>query len=171
MLWVILNKSWKQHSMKQQLSGHLPPISNIIQDEQDMHDTAYIYNITHKCWNSIILNILQGSRCSLVSYQEHLFLHGLQWVYSKPHQMRWENIKLRRAILLLLHLFTITFTCFFFIFYIFLQTYRLQCKTLYHQILNSILISSHKSSFISLLNKCLSNISPHCPHIYSKFTI
>ena len=34
------NKSWKQHSTKQQLYGHQPSISKIIQDEQDMQDTA-----------------------------------------------------------------------------------------------------------------------------------
>ena len=28
MLWAILNKSWRQHSTKQQLYGHLPPIMN-----------------------------------------------------------------------------------------------------------------------------------------------
>ena len=37
---VVLNKSWKQHLKKQQLYGHLPPISQIIQDEQDMLGTA-----------------------------------------------------------------------------------------------------------------------------------
>ena len=31
MLWAILNKSWKQHPTKQQLYGHLPPITKTIQ--------------------------------------------------------------------------------------------------------------------------------------------
>ena len=31
MLQAILNKSWKQHPMKQQLYGHLSPISKTIQ--------------------------------------------------------------------------------------------------------------------------------------------
>ena len=30
MLWAILNKSWRQHSTKQQLYGHLPPITKTI---------------------------------------------------------------------------------------------------------------------------------------------
>ena len=40
MLCTVLNKSWKQHSTKQHLYGHLPPISQTIQDEQFMWDTA-----------------------------------------------------------------------------------------------------------------------------------
>ena len=31
MLWAILNKSWRQHHIKQQLYGHLPPITKTIQ--------------------------------------------------------------------------------------------------------------------------------------------
>ena len=40
MLKVVLNKSWKQHLSKQQLYGHLPPISYYIQNEQDMQGIA-----------------------------------------------------------------------------------------------------------------------------------
>ena len=35
MLRAILNKSWRQHPTKQQLYGHLPPITKTIQDMQD----------------------------------------------------------------------------------------------------------------------------------------
>ena len=37
MLWAIMNKSWKQHLIKQQLHGHLPPISKTIQIRQTRH--------------------------------------------------------------------------------------------------------------------------------------
>ena len=37
MLQAILNKSWKQHPMKQQLYGHLPPISKTVQIRQTRH--------------------------------------------------------------------------------------------------------------------------------------
>ena len=37
MLWAILNKSWKQHSRKEQLYGHQPPISKTIQIRQTRH--------------------------------------------------------------------------------------------------------------------------------------
>ena len=37
MLWAILYKSWKQHPTKQQLYGHLSPISKIIQIRQTRH--------------------------------------------------------------------------------------------------------------------------------------
>ena len=44
MLWVILNKSWKQHPTKQQLYGHHPPISKTIQTRR----TRYAGH----CWGS-----------------------------------------------------------------------------------------------------------------------
>ena len=37
MLPAILNKSWRQHSKKQQLYGHLPPISKTIQVRRTRH--------------------------------------------------------------------------------------------------------------------------------------
>ena len=37
MLQAILNKSWRQHSTKQQLYGHLPPITKTIQVRQTRH--------------------------------------------------------------------------------------------------------------------------------------
>ena len=40
MLWVVLNKSREQRSIKQQLYDHLPTISQTIQDEQNMYVTA-----------------------------------------------------------------------------------------------------------------------------------
>ena len=33
---AVLKKSWKQYPTKKQLYGHFPPISQTIQDEQDM---------------------------------------------------------------------------------------------------------------------------------------
>ena len=41
MLWVILNKSWKQHPTKQQLCSHLPPISKTIQIRLTWHAGHY----------------------------------------------------------------------------------------------------------------------------------
>ena len=40
MLRAVLNKSWKQHPTKQQLYGHLPPILQTINDEQDIQDSV-----------------------------------------------------------------------------------------------------------------------------------
>ena len=37
MLWTILNKSWRQHPTKQQLFGHLLPITKTIQVRQTRH--------------------------------------------------------------------------------------------------------------------------------------
>ena len=53
MLHTVLNKSWKQHSTKQQLYGHIPLISQIIQVRQ----TKYVGH----CWISkkeLISNVL-----------------------------------------------------------------------------------------------------------------
>ena len=44
MLWAILNKSWKQQSTKQQLYGHLPPISKTIKISQTRD--------AWQCWRS-----------------------------------------------------------------------------------------------------------------------
>ena len=44
MLWVILNKSWRQHPTKQQLYSHLPPITKIIKIRRTRH--------TGHCWRS-----------------------------------------------------------------------------------------------------------------------
>ena len=40
MLQAILNKSWRQHPTKQQLYGHIPPITKTKLDKPDMQDTA-----------------------------------------------------------------------------------------------------------------------------------
>ena len=53
MLWAALNKSWKQHPMKQQLYGRLPPISKTIQVRWKRH--------AGHCWrskNKIISDVL-----------------------------------------------------------------------------------------------------------------
>ena len=48
MLRAILNKSWSQHTTKQQLYGHLPPISKTIQVSRTRH--------AEHCWRSDILS-------------------------------------------------------------------------------------------------------------------
>ena len=53
MLRAILNKSWRQHSTRHQLYGHLPPITKTIQVRQTGH-------VGH-CWrsrNELISNVL-----------------------------------------------------------------------------------------------------------------
>ena len=44
MLWVILNKSWRQHPTRHQLYGHLPPITKTIQVRRTRH--------AGHCWRS-----------------------------------------------------------------------------------------------------------------------
>ena len=40
MLRAVLSKSWNQHPTKQQIYGHLPPISYTKEDKQQMWDSA-----------------------------------------------------------------------------------------------------------------------------------
>ena len=54
MLRAIFNKSWRQHPTKQQLYGHLPPITKTIQVRQTRH--------AGHCWrrrNKLISDVLQ----------------------------------------------------------------------------------------------------------------
>ena len=54
MLRAILNKSWRQHPTKQQLYGHLPPITKTIQIRRTRH--------AEHCWtskNELISDLLQ----------------------------------------------------------------------------------------------------------------
>ena len=54
MLRAILNKSWRQHPTKQQLYGHLPPITKTIQVRRTIH--------AGHCWRSrdeLISDMLQ----------------------------------------------------------------------------------------------------------------
>ena len=44
MLWEILNRSWRQYSTKQQLYGHLPPITKTIQVRRTTHEGHYWRN-------------------------------------------------------------------------------------------------------------------------------
>ena len=45
MLWAILNKSWRQHPTKQQLYGHLPPITKTMKIRRTRH--------AGHCWRSM----------------------------------------------------------------------------------------------------------------------
>ena len=53
MLQAILNKSWKQHPIKKQLYGHLPPISKTIQ----IRRTRYAWH-SWRSKDKLIINIL-----------------------------------------------------------------------------------------------------------------
>ena len=51
---IVLNKSWKQHCIKQQLYSHLPPISQTIQVRQARHAEHY-WEIKDELISNIIL--------------------------------------------------------------------------------------------------------------------
>ena len=75
MIQAILNKSQKQHSMKQQLYGHLPPISKTVH----VRRTRYVGH----CWRSEdkpikdILLWTQRHGCACVGWPARTYLHQL----------------------------------------------------------------------------------------------
>ena len=52
MLRAILNKSWKQHSTKQQLYDHLPPITKTIKIRRTRYAVDY-----WRCWDELISDV------------------------------------------------------------------------------------------------------------------
>ena len=48
MLWAILNKSWRQYPIKQQMYGHLPPITKSIKVRRTRHAFIPLFHIFHK---------------------------------------------------------------------------------------------------------------------------
>ena len=54
MLQTILNKSWRQHSTKQQLYGHLPPITKSIQVRRIRY-TGHCWRSRDKLINNVLL--------------------------------------------------------------------------------------------------------------------
>ena len=53
MLQAILNKSWRQHPTKQQLYGHLPPITKTVKIRQTRH-----FRHCWRCRDELISNVL-----------------------------------------------------------------------------------------------------------------
>ena len=74
MLWAILNKTWRQHPIKQQLGGHLPPITKTIQVKRTRN--------TGHCWRS---------RDELIS-DRLLWIPNIQQLcsdFGKTNRERW----------------------------------------------------------------------------------
>ena len=88
MLWAILNKSWKQNCSKQQLYGHLPPISQTIQVRWTKHGTLLEkQGWTHK-WHSSMDPFKWTCWCLLTS--KNLFTSTLtQNLFWKTCQELW----------------------------------------------------------------------------------
>ena len=105
MLQVILNKSWKQHPTKQQLYGHLPPISKTI-------EIRWTRNVGH-CWRSknkpvsdVLLWTFSCRRASVgqptKTYLQQLFTDTGCSLEDLPEAMdeangKWESRKSMRA--------------------------------------------------------------------------
>ena len=75
MLWAILNKSQKQHPTKQQLYGHLLPISKTIQIKQTRH-AGHCWRIKDELISDVLLLTLAHGRAGVGrparTYLQHL---------------------------------------------------------------------------------------------------
>ena len=75
MLWAILNKSWKQHRTKQQLNGHMSPVSKTIQIRWTRH--------AGHCWkrkDKLISDVLlwtPSHECTSVGRPDRTYLEQL----------------------------------------------------------------------------------------------
>ena len=77
MLQAILNKSWKQHHTKQQLYGHIPPISTTIQIRRTRH-AGHCWRITDELISKVLLWTPSHRRASVGrparTYQQQLWM-------------------------------------------------------------------------------------------------
>ena len=62
MLRTVLNKFWKEHTKKQQLYGHLPPISQTLQ-ERRTHARTNSYRLLHMDMSMLV----DQQRCNYIS--------------------------------------------------------------------------------------------------------
>ena len=69
MLWVILNKSWRQHPTKQQLYSHLPPITKTIQVKRTRH-TGYCWRSRDELWHAPVNPLTCMCSCGLPHMDE-----------------------------------------------------------------------------------------------------
>ena len=88
MLQAILNKSWKKLPTKQQLYGHLPPISKTVQVRQTRH--------AGHCWRSkdkLISDVFYGPHhmdvLLLAEQQKPIYISPV-WTYDVVWKTCWE---------------------------------------------------------------------------------
>ena len=80
MLCVILNKSWKQHSTKQQLYGHLPPLWKTIQIRQT-RPVGHSWRSKDKLISDIFYGLLHMDTLVLADQQELTYTCSVQTQY------------------------------------------------------------------------------------------
>ena len=73
MLRAFLNKSWKQHPRKQQLHGHLPPVSQAIQVRRTRH-AGYRWRKKNKPISYLLQWTLAHGRMPVLTDQQ-TYLH------------------------------------------------------------------------------------------------
>ena len=78
MLRAILNKSWKQHSTKQQLYGYFPPISKTMQIRRTRH-TGHLGRNKDKLIDDVLQWILFHVDLSVLDKQQELIYISSEW--------------------------------------------------------------------------------------------
>ena len=92
MLGAVLNKSWKHHTTKQQLYGHLPLILWTIQNK--MSKTYWAQQekqgLIHK-WCSLVNSSIWTHQCYLTSKKLNISTLCRYWMQSREFAKRWWN--------------------------------------------------------------------------------
>ena len=65
-LWAILNRSWRQHTTKHQLYGHLPPITKTINIWRSRH-AGYCWRSRDKLISDVLLWTPSWTRSNLIT--------------------------------------------------------------------------------------------------------
>ena len=90
MLQTILNKSWRQHSTKHQLYGHLPPITKTIQVRRTRH-AGHCWRSRDELISDVLLWTPHMAEQKQDDHQEHTFSSyvRIRDVVQKTCQRRW----------------------------------------------------------------------------------
>ena len=92
MLRAILNKSWRQHPIKHQLYGHLPPITKTIQVRRNRHAWTPTYSWAKVSFGQFFSWTVSAKPTSSASY--HSATDHISFVYTSP------TIILRRVLVM-----------------------------------------------------------------------
>ena len=93
MLCTVLNKSWKKPSTKQQLYGHLPPISQTIQVKWARH-AGHSWRKQDKLKSDFFFSgLLHMNRVVLANWQKLKFISSVQTYrnYKKADRDKWQD--------------------------------------------------------------------------------
>ena len=86
-LWVILNKSWKQHPTKQKRYGHLPPITKLSKSDEQDHLNMW-KQMSSGSFQNITRNYTFTNHIYLMYQIYMIWKHFVDNIFKRP----WDNI-------------------------------------------------------------------------------